>query len=113
MDPECELYDEDMKLANGDTLRLYASGYNSPYYSFEIIDKDNNSLQKGMLYSIEPLIVAVGNYAGPAKVNVYGENKWGVIAQENHIKSFDITIEAVATLPEDTTEEEENTDNVE
>lgn len=113
MDPECELYDEDMKLANGDTLRLYASGYNSPYYSFEIIDKDNNSLQKGMLYSIEPLIVAVGDYAGPAKVNVYGENKWGVIAQENHIKSFDITIEAVATLPEDTTEEEENTDNVE
>ena len=111
--PYCALSDKDMKFANGDTLRLYASGYNSPYCSFEIVDKDNNSLQKGMLYSKEPLIVAVGDYAGPAKVNVYGENKWGVIAQENHIKSFDITIEAVATLPEDTTKEEENTDNVE
>lgn len=118
MDPECELYDEDMKFANGDTLRIYALYYNYEYYSFNIVDKENNILQEEKLsrpYQSKenPAIVAVGNYVGEAKVNVYGGGDENAVAQENHIKSFDITIEAVATLPEDTTETEENTDNVE
>ena len=116
--PYCDLYDEDMKFANGDTLRIYASSYDYKYYSFNIVDKENNVLQEEKLsrpYQSKenPAIVAVGNYVGEAKVNVYGGDDENAVAQENHIKSFDITIEAVATLPEDTTETEENTDNVE
>ena len=116
--PYCDLYDEDMKFANGDTLRIYASSYDYKYYSFNIVDKENNVLQEEKLSRPYPLrenpaIVAVGNYVGEAKVNVYGGDDENAVAQENHIKSFDITIEAVATLPEDTTETEENTDNVE
>lgn len=113
--PLCYLHDKDMKFANGDTLWISASGY-SPYYSFEIIDKNNNSLQKDrIIYSptTKTQTIAVGDYVGSAKINVYGENDKDIIAQDKLIKSFDITIEAVATLPEDTTKEEENTDNVE
>lgn len=116
--PYCDLYDEDMKFANGDTLRIYTLYYDYKYYSFNIVDKENNVLQEEKLsrpYQLRenPAIVAVSNYVGEAKVNVYGGDDENAVAQENHIKSFDITIEAVATLPEDTTEEEENTDNVE
>ena len=116
--PYCDLYDEDMKFANGDTLRIYTLYYDYKYYSFNIVDKENNTLQEEKLsrpYQLRenPAIVAVGNYVGEAKVNVYGGDDENAVAQENHIKSFDITIEAVATLPEDTTEEEESTDNVE
>ncbi|MBO7168794.1 MAG: hypothetical protein J6V43_01770 [Rikenellaceae bacterium] len=116
--PYCDLYDEDMKFANGDTLRIYTLYYDYKYYSFNIVDKENNVLQEEKLsrpYQLRenPAIVAVGNYVGEAKVNVYGGDDENAVAQENHIKSFDITIEAVATLPEDTTETEENTDNVE
>ena len=118
MDPVCNLYDKDMKFANGDTLRIYALYYDYKYYSFNIVDKENNVLQEEKLsrpYPLRenPVIVAVGNYVGEAKVNVYGGDDENAVAQENHIKSFDITIEAVATLPEDTTETEESTDNVE
>ena len=116
--PYCDLFDEDMKFANGDTLRIYTLYYDYKYYSFNIVDKENNVLQEEKLsrpYQSKenPAIVAVGNYVGEAKVNVYGGDDENAVAQENHIKSFDITIEAVATLPEDTTETEENTDNVE
>ncbi|MBR5454748.1 MAG: hypothetical protein IKV60_03030, partial [Rikenellaceae bacterium] len=101
-----------------DTLRIYTLYYDYKYYSFNIVDKENNTLQEEKLsrpYQLRenPAIVAVGNYVGEAKVNVYGGDDENAVAQENHIKSFDITIEAVATLPEDTTETEENTDNVE
>ena len=116
--PYCALSDKDMKFANGDTLFIGITGYNYDFFSFNIVDKENNVLQEDKLlrpYPLpeNPVIVAVGDYVGEAKVNLYGGDDVNAIAQENLMKSFDITIEAVATLPEDTTEEEENTDNVE
>lgn len=114
--PFCELFDRDMKFANGDTLIVGIYDYDYRFFSFEIIDKENNSLQKEVLkdvYTAENNTIAVGDYVGAAKVNIYGEKDKNIIAQDRLIESFDITIEAVATLPEDTTETEENTDNVE